>query len=222
MAAKGKKSKKTTPKRKDQKGKKAQAAQEEHQIPDLKDKLNPWGSKYRDSMCLEIIEMFARGKTRANFCARHTISNNTFEAWRKKHYLFDTAYQAAVQKAQSFYDKLRQDHLIIEFDDEGKPVSGLNFALFNRMYNTRFNIPDKRAVKVRMLKNAKSERDMLEAMLNAVAEGELTPDEAQKLANLIDISIKVTTVQDLEKRIREIEEAQKLGFGDDDFEDVNE
>jgi len=188
--------------------------------PDLKDLDNPWGSKYSNSMCLEIIQMFSEGKTRSQFCARHTISNNTFEAWRKKHKLFDAACIAAHEKARAYFDKLRDDHLINEIDLDSKSMTGLNHALFNRMYNTRFNIPDKRTVKVKGLGKSKNERDMLKALTKAIDEGELTPDEAQKLASLIDVSLKIKNTQELEDRLTVLEKSQAVGFNDGEFEEV--
>lgn len=190
--------------------------------PDLKDKDNPWGSKYNQAMCLEIIEMFAKGETRSAFCARHTISNNTFEKWRRSHPLFDAACDAAHEKARAYFDKFRDEHLEVLFNDQGMPISGVNHALFNRMYNTRFNIPDKRAVRVKGLGNSKDPGEMLKCLMKAVEDGELTPDEAQKLGGLIDVSLKVKVTQELEARIAQIEQAQKVGLTDDDFEEVEE
>jgi len=56
--------------------------------------------------------------------------------------------------------------------------------------------------------------------MNAVSAGELTPDEAQKLASLIDVSLKVAQVVEQEKRIKAIEEAQKIGVSEDGFVEV--
>jgi len=188
--------------------------------PDLKDLDNPWGSKYSESMCLEIIEMFSRGETRSQFCAKHTISNNTFENWRKRHKLFNAACEAAHDKARAYYDAMRDRHLINEIDLDSKTMTGINHAIFNRMYNTRFNIADKRAVKVKGLGKAKTERDMLKALTKAIDEGELTPDEAQKLASLIDVSLKIKSTQELEDRLTILEKSQAVGFNDGEFEEV--
>lgn len=185
--------------------------------PDMSDPDNPWGSKYTDKMCLEIIEMFAAGKTRSHFCGTHLIAEDTFQKWLKVHPLFARAYKIAHERARQFYDNLRQQYLVQEFDG-----ASINWGLFNRMYNTRFNIPDKRKVKVKGLGKSKDEREMLEHLMRAVADGELTPDEAQKLGGLIDISIKVKASQELEERIAQIEQAQKVGLTDDDFEEVSE
>ena len=190
--------------------------------PDLKDKQNPWGSKYNISMCREIIDMFSQGKTRSAFCAKHTIGNDTFETWKKRHPLFNAACKAAHEKARAYFDQFRDEHLEVIFSDEGVPISGVNHALFNRMYNTRFNIPDKRAVKVKGLGKSKDEREMLKNIMKAVEEGELTPDEAQKLSGLIDVSLKVKVTQELEGRLSQVEQAQKIGLSDEDFNEVEE
>lgn len=187
---------------------------------DRTDKSNPFGSKYYEGMCLEIIEMFRRGETRSQFCALHTISNETFDSWRRKHPLFAAAYAVAHEKARAYYDELRQSHLEMEYDPEHKTVIGLNHALFNRMYNTRFNIPDKRAITIKALAKAKDEKQMLKAIMKAISEGELTPDEAQKLASLIDLSVKIEQNIELEARVKAIEEAQKIGADMDGFEEV--
>lgn len=179
------------------------------------DRWNPWSSKYNDSMCLEIIEMFAQGKTAAQFCARHTIGADTYCKWRRKHKLFDRAVIAAHEKARAYYDDLRQQYLVQEHEGES-----INWGLFNRMYNARFNIPDKRQVTVKTLGKAKDEREMLKAIMKAVSNGDLTPDEAQKLASLIDVSLMVKQSVELEKRVSQIEEANSVGFDDAGFEEV--
>ena len=188
--------------------------------PDLKDLDNPWGSKYSDTMCLEIIDMFSQGKTRSMFCAKHTICNDTFEKWRKRHPLFNRACDIAHDKARAYFDKMRDEHLISEIDLENKSMTGINHAVFNRMYNTRFNIPDKRAVKVKGLGKSKDERAMLKALMKAIEDGELTPDEAQKLGSLIDVSLKIKGVQELEHRLDTLEKSHAVGFDDDEFIEV--
>lgn len=190
--------------------------------PDLTDKDNPWGSKYTESMCLEIIEMFSKGKTQSNFCAKHTIGKNTFERWRLRHPLFDLACVAAHEAARSYFDDLRNEHLINEIDLDTKSMTGVNHALFNRMYNTRFNIPDKRAVKVKGLGKSKNEKEMLKCLMRAIESGELTPDEAQKLASIIDVSLKVKSITEIEAMLKEIKESDATTDKDSGFIEVNE
>lgn len=168
--------------------------------PDLKDPDNPWGSKYNDSMCLEIINMFSHGKTQAHFCGTHHISSDTFKKWRKRHKLFDKACDVAHDMARQYWDKVREDWLIAE--SEGMQI---NWGAFNKMYSARFNISDKRAVRVKGLGKAKDEREMLKCLNQAIEDQELTPDEAHKLAGLIDVSLKVKSVEEFEKRLSALE-----------------
>lgn len=165
------------------------------------------GTTYREHMCLELIEMFKKGKTRANFCAKHLISSTTFEKWVKKHSLFAASYAIAHECARQYYDDLRQDYMVEEF--EGAKI---NWGLFNKMYSARFNIADKRAVKIKGLGTSKDEREMVNCLTKAIEEGELTPDEATKLASIVDVSLRVKTTQELEARVQELEKSQELGI----------
>jgi hypothetical protein len=166
-------------------------------------------------MCVEIIEMFSKGKTYSNFCGKHVISEKTYCEWRKKHALFDKACFVAHQQARDYFDNLRQEYLVQEFEG-----ASINWGLFNRMYNVRFNIPDKRLITVKALGKAKNEKEMLKSIMRAVSEGELTPDEAQKLASLIDLSIKIDQNVTQEKRLCAVEQAQRIGSSEDGFEEV--
>lgn len=168
---------------------------------------NPWGSEYHPDMCLQIIEMFSDGDTAAAFCAHHTICSDTYEKWRKKYPLFDRACIVAHDKARFYYDKMRKDYLIQEKD--GKFI---HWPMFNRMYNVRFNLADKRRVKVKGFGSAKDEKEMTQSLTRAIEAGDLTPDEGQKLATLIEVSLKVKQTQELEHRIDVLETAHKTGL----------
>lgn len=171
-----------------------------------------YGSKYRDSMCITLIDMFKQGKTKAQFCAAHDIAGDTFHKWLKGHKLFAYSYEIAKRYAQAYYDELRQTYTVEEH--EGAKI---NWANFNRMYNTRFNIPEKRAVAVKGLSKAKDERAMLKALTNAVENKKLTPDEAGKLAGIIDVSLKIKMTQELEQRVEALEAQEQTGLSNDDF-----
>jgi len=162
--------------------------------------LDRWGSKYKDGMCDELIEMFSKGKTQAQFCAKHSIATDTFQKWRKSHKAFDKACELAHNKARDYYDEMRHENML-------DPT--VNWGTFNKMYSARFNVADKRTVRVKGLGKAKDEREMLKCLNKAVDEEELTPDEAQKLSSLIDISLKVKQTCELEDRIVTLENGQK-------------
>ncbi len=179
------------------------------------DDFNPWISKYRDEMCEEIIEMFKKGKTKAHFCATHGLGSETFSKWRRKYERFDNAVIFAEQCARQYYDTMRDKYLEAEdgmatTDEEGNiVVKKLNWAVFNKMYSARFNIPDKRTVKVKGLGKSKDEREMLKCLSIAVEEEELTPDEASKLLGIVETSLKVKQTNELEDRLTLLEKELK-------------
>lgn len=162
---------------------------------------NPFGaSKYTDAFCEQIIEMFTLGKTVANFCAFIGIGKDTFCKWRRKYERFDRAVIVAEQCARDYWDNVR-DKWLVE-DPDGKKM---NWGAFNKMYSTRFNIPDKRPVKVKGLSKSKDERQMLKCLTTALDEEEITPDEAQKLTSLIEVSLKIKNTSELEDRLVALE-----------------
>ena len=161
-------------------------------------------SGYRHEMCDQIKEMFKRGKTVAHFCATHSIGKDTFAKWRKKYKRFEDAYVIAEQYARDYWDGQRDAYMV---EDPQSPK--MNWNAFNKMYSARFNIPDKRTVKVKGLAKAKDEREMLKCLSQAVHDEELTPDEASKLLGLVDTSLRVKQTNELEDRLKQLEESIK-------------
>ncbi len=162
--------------------------------------LDRWGSKYKDAMCDEIIEMFSQGKSQAHFCATHSIGTDTFQKWRKRHKDFDRACIVAHSKARQYWDAQREIYMVE--DPEG---AKMNWNAFNKMYSARFNIADKRTVKVKGLGKSKDEREMLKCLTKAVEDEELNPDEASKLLGIVETSLKVKQTNELEDRLKALE-----------------
>lgn len=171
-------------------------------------------SKFRGTMCQEIIEMFAEGKTASNFCARHSISENTLTRWLDTYPMFNDAYLVAMSKAKDYYDNIAQNYLIEEHNG-----AKLNTRLYELIMRNRFNMPQTRLVKMQgMAKRTAAEK--LDSICEAVEKGQLTASEAQKLASLIDSTIKAQEYDELKARVEEIEKANKIGEDVDYFEDV--
>ena len=167
---------------------------------------------FKPEMCKTIITMFAQGKTKAEFCARYNISSKTFEKWVTKFSAFKEAYEIAKVKAHAWFEELGRDHLVEQFEGEK-----LNTALYNRMMNTRFKVATQREIRVKNLKKAKNITERVNAIFEAVGDGELTTTEVTGLSRLLETSIKVSEFEELERRVKEIESSQQLGVKDDEF-----
>lgn len=173
-------------------------------------------TKFKGSMCIDIINMFAQGKTRAQFSAKHNICKITFDMWLDKYPMFLDAYIRASEKARAYYDDLAQKYLV----EEHKGPK-LNTKLFELIMRNRFHMPATRIVKLEgMAKRTVEEK--LQSICDAIAKGHITPDEAQKLACLIDSTIKSDEHDKLKKMIEEIQEAKALGMDNDGFIEVED
>lgn len=173
-------------------------------------------SKFNHSMCVELINMFQQGKTRAAFCARHNISEQGFSQWVEKYPLFADAYDVALAKAKKYYEDIAHDHLIEEHQGPK-----LNTKLFGMIMRNRFEMPQNRIVKLRGMA-ARTSEDKLNAICEAIEAGSITPDEAQKLASLVNVSISAQQFEDVLERLEQIEQRGKIGMSDDGFEEVKD
>lgn len=172
-------------------------------------------SKFRGEMCRELIEMFSQGKGRENFCAKHNICTRTFSEWLDKYPMFNDAYMIAHDKAMQYYNDLAQEHLIEEHEG-----AKLNTKVFNLIMRNRFNMPQNRFVKLQGIAK-RSAQDKLDSICSAVEKGQLTAEEAQKLASIIDSTIKAAEYDELKARVEAIEQANKIGADDEDFKEVD-
>jgi hypothetical protein len=173
-------------------------------------------TKFRVSMCVEIINMFSAGKSRAQFCARHKISKRTFDNYLDRYPMFADAYDAAQEQAKAYFDAMAIDNMIEE--PQGPK---LNTRLYELTLRNRFEMPGTRIVKLEGLA-ARSAQDKIDAICLGVQEGKLTPDEAQKLSSLINVSISAQQFDEMLGRIEKIEQCDKIGLDDDGFEEVKE
>jgi len=174
-------------------------------------------SPWKDSMCDDLIRRFKKGETREEFCAAYNLGEETFSKWLVKKPEFAKAYDIAKSKAYAWYLKVGREHMIEEPDG-----AKINLGLYNRTMNTRFNLPSQRKLKIKGIAKQKKIQDKMNTLLKAVENGELTSMEATQMTRVIEGVVKINEHSELEERISQIEQAQKIGVGDDEFEEVKE
>lgn len=171
-------------------------------------------SPYKESMCADLIKRFSKGETRVEFCAAYNLSESTFSSWVKQRENFAEAYEIAKTKALAWYVNIGRKYTI------EKPYgSSLNMAMYNRTMNTRFHLPAHRKIKIKGIGSKKKVQDKMNALLYTIEEGELTSAEAVQMARVVETAIKVNESSELEERVSQIEQAHKIGVGDEDFEE---
>lgn len=173
-------------------------------------------TKFDFSMCSEIINIFSQGGGRDTFSSRYSISRDTFDRWLDTYPMFLDAYMVAQEKAMQYYNDLAKQHLI-----ESKEGDKMNTRVFELIMRNRFNHPNTRFVKTKGL-TGRTAQEKVDSICKGVEEGQLTPDEAQKLAALVNVTISAQQFDEFEKRIEQIERLNRIGVNEDGFEEVKD
>ena len=169
-------------------------------------------TKYKDTMPAQLIEMFSRGKDRCHFCAHHSIAEQTFSDWIARYPEFAEAYETAKAKAKTWWLDEAQDHLVEHYEG-----SKLNTTLWSMIMRNRFELTEHRKLRVKGLEKAKTAMQQMKVVMSELGAGNLTAAEAASLTKLIESGVNIYEATELEKRVSEIEMANKLGAADGEF-----
>jgi len=173
-------------------------------------------TKYTKEMPKKLIGMFEKGESRAHFCASLSISKGTFSKWLIANPEFAEAYEIAKDKAQKWFMNKALAHIEEENNPEA-PTTKLNTTLWSMIMRNRFDFTEHRKLKVPGLAKAKNFVEQLQAILSELAKGNLTASEATQLSKLVEVGMKVFEVTELERRVSQIEQGQRIGASDDEF-----
>lgn len=171
-------------------------------------------SNYKDSLCEKLIVTLAAGDSRACFCADHNIPDGTFSLWLKKHKEFQLAYDIGRAKCQKWWERLAKDHATYN-----KETDKLDHIVWSMNMRNRFGWTEHRKAKVAGIDKANTFNEQYQQVIAMLANGELTADEATKIAKLIETGVKVNESTELESRVAEIEKAQAVGFAENEFKE---
>ena len=171
-------------------------------------------TKYKETMPAQLILLFSEGKGREDFCAFHKISETSFDLWLAKYPEFAEAYEIAWSVGKAWYMKVAREQLV-----EHHECSKLNTKLWSMIMRNRFDLTEHRKLKMAGLDKAKNAVDQMKIVIAQLAAGNLTGDEAQYVAKLVETGVSVYAATELEKRVTEIEAAQKIGVADSEFVD---
>jgi len=144
-----------------------------------------------------LLEIFRNGGDIAQFCAKFNMSRTTYYDWKNNFPDFEEAIHQAREMARAWWEKQGRDNLC-------NPQFNTN--AWRLMMRNRFDMTDTRCVSVPKMSVAKTRGGQHKLLSKAVEQGELTPDEALKLANFVAVGSKIDQVDDFEARLKAIEE----------------
>ena len=172
-----------------------------------------WQPKlYKPSYCIDLVLVMANGRGTETFNSDKNISRQLFYNWLKQYPDFRLAYALGKEKAKKY---------MIEYpgskDEPGGPR--INMKAWQAVMKYSHELPDSRLVELPEFDPAGSIKNQMTTILQALSEGIITPDEALKLGQLLDVAQKITETAELTERLSEIEKAMQSGSMNDEFKE---
>lgn len=143
---------------------------------------------YSPEFCDDVIKLSQEGKSRYEICAALGIAMSTFTKWRDEYQEFSVA----VERGDTFYKSWLMS----------RPAAYQFSAKFNdKAWQTlmRFNC------RLTALQKAKTYQEQHDAVLTAVADGEMLPDDGSKLISSIGARIKIDEATEVKDRLAALE-----------------
>lgn len=173
-----------------------------------------------------IVEIMAEGDGPAVFCAENNISFDIFRGWVKRHEEFANAYETAKAKGLKWWEALGKKYLVTLKGEESEEK--FNQTLWSMIMRNRFGYTEHRRVgvkavaKIKLPKAESPHAEQFNKLIESMAEGNLTPHEAQQFGKLIESGAKIYEIQELQKRIEALENQMSKGAGKNEFVEERE
>lgn len=157
-------------------------------------------SKYHKTRCAELLAWMSEGQSVSYFCAKNSISRQTFVNWLAEYPEFKEAYDVALEKCESYWQTLA-DQYLVNYKDS--PV--LNTTLWSMNMRNRFGWSEHRRIKVDEFDTAMTTADKLNVISKHLAKGTVTPQESKALTDFMGLHHAVEQSQEMLKRIENLE-----------------
>ncbi len=154
-----------------------------------------------DKIHQRVIDTMKDGHGVAQVCVNLGIAERTFYYWVNQHPKFNEVYQLARTYCRAWWELRLHDN-----------VDNRNFneRAWTRQVHNRFSETycEGRKVKLKKLRETKSYSEDGQAIKYAIADGELTPDEALKIMQMLVADTNLKERTELEARLVELEKCE--------------
>lgn len=124
-----------------------------------------------------LVDVLYIGDDIAAFCAEAMISKTTFHNWRKKHPKFTNAYDIMINYAECIWEKM-------PFEEDTKDI---NYHHWFMIMKNRFGYGKSRFT----ISEGKDPLEIIDSVLDALGNGEITTQEATQIANLASVKVNI-------------------------------
>lgn len=156
-------------------------------------------TKYEPEFHIPILlEHFLNGRDISAFCYSSEVCEKTFFNWLDKYPQFKVAYSIAKRLAQMWWEEMALQNVV-----NHSGVSNFNQTLWSMVMRNRFSYTEHRKLSVPKLKNSKSVKEQIEALVSYLSDGNLTAPEANQVSNLVLAYMRVEEHTEVKKEIAE-------------------
>jgi hypothetical protein len=149
----------------------------------------------------DCIRLGLLGKFKVQMARDWGIGTNTLDDWRRNHEQFSTAYNQAANFRTAWWLDQAQEGLFSSRDKQFNPHT---FAMIMR-YDGQPT--EERKIKLVGISKCKTAREKFDVLWLAFEAGDITPREAQTIADVLKKDMDATEVKELSDRVEKIDAA---------------
>ena len=153
-------------------------------------------TKYTPEMCEKVMEAGRTGATVFAMSEACGVDETTLYEWNHVHPDFSQSLTRAKQLSKEFWYNFGQEKI------ESQHFKEKTFEMLLRL---KCSIPEKRRIKLKALNKSQTHSEQMSTIIEMLRNGELAPDEAKTLSDVIKARANVDEVTELRKLIEQYE-----------------
>lgn len=168
-------------------------------------KKRPWlfQTKYEEVMTQDkLVSLMAKGHTTPMLCKALKISRSTLYQWQEDHPDFKKAYEYGKTLREAHHDEIAIHNY------ENPKFNPVTWQMMGRKY---FGYSEYRAIKLPKMHKATNYQEKAQVAMEAMANGEITPNEALIISQVCANHAKTEAETELVKRLEALESKSNEG-----------
>lgn len=154
-----------------------------------------------------VIEMFSKGATMADFCAKIHNHRETVYNWMRVYPSFNKAYYIARELAKSYRDNFSIENMWVSYGEEG---TNFDVKSYLRMTQPRFKDMERETPPPEIIPESKNGEsiDLIASIRNltrATVNETLTVEQSRAIATILSGALGVKEKEEMAKKLEEIE-----------------
>ena len=157
-------------------------------------------TKYTAEMCDKVREFGKLGYHITEMCAALDVCVQTIYNWSCEHKEFLEAFTRAREDGIAFWLKFGQDNIKERF---------FNDRIYEILLRHKCHLTHERRIKIKALDKTQTHNEQMDVIIDMLNDGDIAPNEAKTLAEVVKARANVDEVTELRKSIEKYEKEAK-------------